>query len=295
MNFTLDDILDLTRGRSGKHDVACPACGPEKSRRGFKRTVLRIWQDDPKFATYHCARCGIHGFARDGDTSPVDIVRIRVRKAEAEKRDAEERQRRHRKAQYLWGRSSPIRGSIAESYLRKIRGIQCALPPTLRFLPPSKPDYHPALIAGFGFPAEHEAGNLHLPGGSVVAVQMTFLKPDGSGKAENEAGISKLCVGHSAGTPIVIAPANDGLGLTITEGIEDALSAHEATGLGAWAATGARKLPALAAAVPYYVEAVTVIADGDPDGIRFANELSASLSARSFDVSIVTFTERLAT
>lgn len=40
-------------------------------------------------------------------------------------------------------------------------------------------------------------------------------------------------IGRSKGAPIVLAPLNDLLGLIVTEGIEDALSAHQATGLGA--------------------------------------------------------------
>ena len=48
----------------------------------------------------------------------------------------------------------------------------------------------------------------------------------------------------------MLAPMNDLLGLAITEGVEDALSIHAATGLGAWAAGAASRLPALADAVP---------------------------------------------
>ena len=46
-------------------------------------------------------------------------------------------------------------------------------------------------------------------------------------------------IGRSTGAPIVLAPLTDALGLAITEGIEDALSVHEATGLGVWAAGSA--------------------------------------------------------
>jgi hypothetical protein len=45
-------------------------------------------------------------------------------------------------------------------------------------------------------------------------------------------------IGRSIGFPIVLAPVNDGLGLSITEGIEDALSLHQATGLPQWASFG---------------------------------------------------------
>jgi hypothetical protein len=83
---------------------------------------------------------------------------------------------------------------------------------------------------------------------------------------------AKIMVGFSIGSPIVLAPPNDLFGLTITEGIEDALSAHEAAGIGAWAAGGAARMPPLAATVPSYIDCVTVFADDDKDGRRHASE-----------------------
>ena len=65
-------------------------------------------------------------------------------------------------------------------------------------------------------------------------------------------------LGLPRGAPIVLAPVNDGLGLAITEGIEDGLSVYAATGLGVWAAGSAPLMPALADAVPNYVQCVTI-------------------------------------
>src|SRR5262245_52715621 len=91
------------------------------------------------------------------------------------------------------------------------------------------------------------------------------------------------------GQPVVVAPVNDLLGLAITEGIEDALSAHAATELGAWAAGCAGFMPSLAAAVPDYVESVTIFADPDQAGQRNARALADALIARNIEV----FTEGL--
>jgi len=88
----------------------------------------------------------------------------------------------------------------------------------------------------------------------------------------------------SVGTPIVLAPANDLLGIAVTEGIEDALSAYVATGLGAWAAGSASRLPALLDAIPNYVESVTILVDDDEDGRRHAGELAARLLGRGVQV-----------
>jgi hypothetical protein len=87
-------------------------------------------------------------------------------------------------------------------------------------------------------------------------------------------------LGASLGSPIVLAPTNDLLGLAITEGIEDALSVHEATMLGAWAAGSASRLPALAEAIPAYVEEVTIMVDDDADGRRHAARLQDQLVAK---------------
>ena len=93
------------------------------------------------------------------------------------------------------------------------------------------------------------------------------LKPDGSGKADIEP--NKIIIGKGAlGSPIVLAPPNDLLGLAICEGVEDALSVHEATGLGTWASGGATRMPALAEAMPDYIDFVTVVADRDPAGVK---------------------------
>jgi hypothetical protein len=148
----------------------------------------------------------------------------------------------------------PIIGTIGEKYVRDERCYSGPLPPTLAFLPPSKPEHHPAMIAAFGLCDEPEPGVLAAPR-DVRAVHLTLLKRDGSGKADVEK--PKLIVGSPLGLPIVLAPPNDLLGLAICEGIEDALTAHEATGLGAWAAGSAPFMPKLAGAVPDYIEAIT--------------------------------------
>ncbi len=109
-------------------------------------------------------------------------------------------------------------------------------------------------------------------------------------------------IGRSLGSPIVLAPVNDLFGLAIAEGIEDALSVHEATGLGAWAAGSASRLPALAEAIspykfkrkignlpvpssddPWTMESVTIMVDNDVDGRRHAAKLAELITARGIE------------
>jgi hypothetical protein len=194
----------------------------------------------------------------------------------------------HRKASYLWSQRRPITGSVAEYYLREARGITCPLPATLEYLPSSKPEHHPALIAAFSLVEEPEPGLLAAPA-NVQAVHLILLRPDGSAKAGTKPEPNKITVASPGCAPIVLAPANDLLGLAITEGIEDALTVHQATGLGAWAAATANRMPTLADAVPSYIECATIYAHDDEAGQDHAGELAERLSARGVEV----FTEGL--
>src|SRR5262249_3832367 len=135
-----------------------------------------------------------------------------------------------------------------------------------------------AMIAAFGMAYEPEPGLLEIAGADLRGVHITKLKPDGSGKAGTDT--DKIMIGMSIGSPIVLAPLNDLLALAISEGIEDELSVHEATGLGAWAAGSASRLSALADAVPSYIEAVTLLVDDDEVGRRHAGELRKRLIVR---------------
>jgi phage/plasmid primase-like uncharacterized protein len=180
-------------------------------------------------------------------------------------------------ARYLWSSlRQPIAGTIAERYLREARGYGGPLPPTLAFLPARK-DKPPAMIAAFALADECEPGGLGQPR-DVSAVHLTMIKSDGTGKADVTP--NKIMVASPRGMPIAVAAMNHGMwGLAITEGIEDALSVHQATGLGAWAAGSAPHMAKLASAIVCAKpESVSIFADGDDAGRRHARELANELS-----------------
>src|SRR6516164_6971922 len=193
----------------------------------------------------------------------------------APKSDDDHERRQREKAQWLWSQRQPIAGTIAERYLREARGYSGPLPPTVAFLP-ARNGKPPTMISAFAYPNEIEPGTLGEPA-NVEAVHLTTLKPDGSGKADITP--NKIMIASPAGNPIAVAAMSDSMwGLAITEGIEDALSIHAATGLGAWAAGSAPHLSKLAAAiVRAEPECVHVFADGDVAGQRHAHELAAEL------------------
>jgi putative DNA primase/helicase len=189
--------------------------------------------------------------------------------------------RQHDKAQWLWNRRCPLAGSLAETYLRYARCYTGPLPPTLAFLPPSKPEHHPAMIAAFALVDEPEPGVLAAPR-HVRAVHLTFLKRDGSSKADVQP--NRKIIGSPLGMPIVLAPPNDLLGLAITEGIEDGLTAYEATGLGVMVAGAAGFMPKIADAVPGYIEAVTLYLHPDTASQNNGRRLAAVLHERGIEV-----------
>jgi hypothetical protein len=269
-------VEQLIGGKFGTFDVACPLCGPERrSNINQRRRVLRIWRASDGFATFRCARCEEEGFVRPenvGADNPPATKKIDAARNPEKKVHDEAAERQRAKARWLWGRRRPLIASIAERYLRETRGYHGALPETIGYLPESG-EHCACMISALGLTATMGAIE-------VQAVHLTKLAPDGR-KAGTES--DKIVVGSPRGAPIVLAPVNDGLGLIIAEGIEDALSVHEATGMGAWAAGSAPLLPYLADMVPTYVECATLIVDDDKAGRRKSDELAAKLEARGIE------------
>jgi hypothetical protein len=271
----------LTDGRLGTHDVPCPLCGPFKSPHGQRRKVMRV---EPSFATFHCERCGESGYVRDQHASEPDSVRLAKARAEATERDGAHKADRLAKARWLWSQRRPIVGTIAERYLREARGITCPLPATLGFLPASR-KYPPAMITAFGLAHETEPGVIAIADDAVRGVHLTRLLHDGSDRERSDK--AKIMIGHSIGSPLVLAPSGDMAGLAITEGIEDALTMHEVSGLGAWAAGSASRLPAFANVIPSYIDSVTICVDDDPDGHRHSATLADQIRARCIEVRLI--------
>lgn len=215
--MTLTELRELTGGRAGVHDVACPLCGPLRhSPANRTRRVLRIW-DDGELVTFKCARCDEHGWARGAHN----------RNARAERPAPLPKQDKAETARALWRRSVPAPGSLAETYLR---GRRCWFDsPSIRFLP-ARGRFPPAMIARFG------------TDDAITGIHLTRLQVDGTGKAGTET--DKLMIGPTLGQPIVVSDNIEREELIITEGIEDAASYAVATGWSAWAAGAAGRIPA---------------------------------------------------
>ena len=290
--------IKLNGGRTERYGP-CPVCGGD-DRFSFN-TKKQLWNcrscrvgGDIIALVQHLDRCDFQSAVRNlaGEQPSTTTSEPMSQTASAVSRKAGDdhyQREQHRKAAWMWARRRPIGGTPAERYLRG-RGITCALPPTIAYLPPAKPEHHPALIAAFALSDEVEPGILGEPNG-VMAVHLVLLRTDGSDKAFTKEEVqqgrrNKITVGSPEDLPIVLAPPNDLLGLAVTEGIEDGFTVHQENGLGVWAAGSGARMPALANDIPEYIEAVTIYAHADKTGRDGALALAEALVRRRIEVFI---------
>lgn len=254
--------------RSPDERRTCPRCSHTRSSAVNRaERVMSVWFNPDGSETNYCHHCQASGSQRQS-------FALRVRKREPK------RQNTSNIAAFLWQSSLPAKGTPVEAYLRERRGLDLKVPATIRYLP-ARMGYPHAMITAFGLTQELEPGVLAAPD-LAEGVHIIRLTPDGRDKLEQ-----KRMLGAVADKPLVLAPPNDGLGLAITEGIEDALSVHQATGLGAWAAGSASQLPKLAEAVPDYIECVSIFIDPDDAGENGGATLAEALLRRGFEVHLV--------
>ena len=188
-----------------------------------------------------------------------------------------------RTAWWLWHKlSQPGPGTVVTEYL-KWRGLDLdPFPPTIRFLPPSVRHPHPAMICAARLASEPFCGKYDLEPNQFRGVHITYLQPDGRGKAA--VNPPRRMLGRIKNAPFALIPPNDGNGLLIAEGIESALAGYLASGLGIWAAGSATLMPALVDALPSFIECVTVFVEADAAGRRNAEELMRRIAARGIEV-----------
>jgi putative DNA primase/helicase len=165
-------------------------------------------------------------------------------------------------ARRIWDAARDARGSPVPRYLAS-RGITISPPLSLRWAPacPHPSGLHlPAMVA--------RVDNID---GELIGVHRTYLRPDGSGKADIES--AKAMLGQTAGGAMRLAPAAELL--MAGEGIETALAAMQATAQPAWAALSTSGLVALR--LPPMVRTVIICADNDANG---AGERAARTAAQ---------------
>lgn len=256
---SLEPIALRLGGEAFGNQINCP--GPGHSPRD--RSLSIKFNGDGSFV--------VHSHSGDDWTTCRDHVRDLIGGTKQPIRIVQEHEteRNLHRARHLWSCRSPAAGTVVETYLA-VRGCSF-LPDCIGYLEPGAYP-HGAMIAAFGDTDE--------PRG----VHLTFIKSDGSGKADIDR--QRIMLGPACSFPIVVAQPNDLLGLTVTEGIEDAISVHAAIGLGAWAAGSASRMAALATRVPGYIETVTIMAHDDQAGQRGAYALADALGSLGVEVLI---------
>jgi len=162
-----------------------------------------------------------------------------------------------------WRAAIPAKGTLAEQYLRS-RGITIDIPPTLRFIPHI--DYLPRV----SFPAMVAA--VQRPDRQVIAVQVTFLKPDGTGKAPVSS--PRKTVGKLGSGAVRLGPAGDAVALA--EGTETALAVMQLAGKACWASLGATRIHAIR--LPSTVREVWHFPDSDDAGLASVARVFSAFS-----------------
>lgn len=208
----------------------------------------------------------IEGRGTIPQTDPAELARYEAeQRREAEKREAQ--------AKAIWGETLPLRGSVAETYLREARGITCALPEVLRFHPAC---WHPSARR---LPAMIAC----IEGAERFAVHRTYLRPYGSGKAEVEP--AKAMLGNTAGGAVRLARGHEGL--AVGEGIESTLSllcGPLRGSLGLRAALSTSGMAGLR--LPAKAGALIIATDGDAPGKAAGDKLAARASALGWTVTL---------
>jgi len=187
-------------------------------------------------------------------------------------RDDHDRERLSQ-ARDLWSRALPAKGSLVERYLRS-RCITIAPPPSLRYIPSldhlGTHTKWPAMIASI------VDGN-----GAFLAVQRSWLKHDGLGKAPVMP--NKMALASMGDGAVRLGEPTDFLGLA--EGIETALSAKQGYSLPVWAVLGRVRFEAVA--IPSQVRSVIIFADRGDAGWKAAESAAEKFEHEGRECEIV--------
>jgi hypothetical protein len=275
----MTDAHDLTQALGGRWHghygaAPCPVCQPER-RKGQNALTLADGRNGGLVLDCKKSACAfldilVAAGLRSGDYAPPDAATLAQRDRDAKA----EAQRKAEQAKRLWLEAQPIAGTVAEAYLRG-RGISCPFPPTLRF--------HGACWHGATakrFPALVAA----VQGAGLPAVHRTYLRADGTGKADIDP--AKAMLGATAGGAVRLSGGPSRL--VVAEGIESGLSLlcglldGPAT---VWAALSTSGLRGLR--LPGQPGRLTIATDGDGPGREAGHALAERAHGLGWQVSIL--------
>jgi hypothetical protein len=109
--------------------------------------------------------------------------------------------------------------------------------------------------------------------GEQTGLHMTFLRPDGAGKANLPKEFQRECRGVIRGGAIRLAEHDSDAELIVGEGVESTFSAMQIFGLAGWSAVYAGGLKTME--LPSSVHRIVIAADNDLSGVGQRNTLAA--------------------
>jgi phage/plasmid primase-like uncharacterized protein len=242
----LADRLGLHR--SGRYwRGPCPACG-------YANTFVLF--DGKAGPIAWCASCHNEDAMAYTLGSP-----LRAATPRSQETDARDAQARLERAEKVWRGSGPVLGTAAAVYL-DVRGVaHLATCPELRFRPDCP---HPTGAAERPVRLPALSAAVRDANGEFVGVHRTFLRRDGTGKADIEP--QKASLGPIWGGAVRLASIEEVLAvgeLVVGEGIETSASAGLLLGLPSWAGISAGNL-AKGVVLPPTIRKVIIAADRDP-------------------------------
>lgn len=269
------------RGNSGL--APCPVCQIEARR---DQRALSLSEKGGRLLVHcHKSNCAVlpelqrrglidgRGFAEAPKLDPAEVKR---RREEERKREAQ----RLKTCHALFAEGICCEGTPAQTYLEEARGIRgLRLPKMSRTL-----RFHPAAMhspSGLTLPAM--LAQIRGPNGEALGIHRTYLKPDGSGKADVTP--AKMMLGPSAGGAVRFGP--DAQIIALAEGIETALSVSRSSRLTVWACLSTSGLKGLILPPLPMAGVVVICADHDDAGLAAAEVTAARLEDEGRAVSII--------
>lgn len=263
---------------TGKHGP-CPICKDGTDRFRFDNKDQR--------GTYICSVCGAGDgmkLAVEATGKPFPQIAAQIDQMlgnvtpDAPGKPAMSDGDRRQALNAVWTAAKPMQvGDLAHVYLASRRIEELVYPKSLRFaasLKDGEGGIRPAMVA---MVTDYE--------GTPATLHRTFLKPDGSGKAEMPSPRKLMPGDLPDGSAVRLSEFTTGT-LGIAEGIETAMSASAIYGIPVWAAINAGNLAKWIP--PEGAEEVAIFGDNDP---KFAGQaatytLARRLSAKGMPVTV---------
>lgn len=268
------------RGRSGL--APCPLCQMEGRR--DQRALAVAENGGRTLAKCHKSGCAVwpelqrrglvEGRGKGGGARPDPAEAERRRRAERQK----EAQRLHA-AHELFAAGVCCEGTPASAYLeaRGIHGLRFnRMKNTVRFIAE-------ALHSPSGLRLPAMLAQVRGPKGEALGIHRTFLRPDGSAKAE--VAPAKMMLGASAGGAVRFGP--DAPVICLAEGIETALSIARASRMTTWATLSTSGMKGCVLPTLPIAGVVVIAADNDEAGLAAAEATAARLEAEGRAVSVI--------